>query len=133
MHDLDLKAVLADDQFTRLQQIDWQIRDRNALTEPDVMDALEMTDQQEKLVEAQQEFRTKMRELSIARRQTKMFPEDADKKRRELIVERDSRVDQILTKAQQEKFAEIKGKPFAGPESYWYEKYSGGGSKPKSQ
>ena len=56
-HDAELKSFLTPQQFTRLQQIDWQLRDRNALTDPDVIDGLEMTeDQSEKLLNAQEEF-----------------------------------------------------------------------------
>lgn len=112
-----LKDALTADQFTRLQQINWQNMGAAALSEPEVIKAVSISkDQQDKIKTISDEIGAKRRELftqgggggppspeTFAKMQESM---------QELTKEQDTKVNEVLSKAQQDKFASLKGKEF---------------------
>jgi hypothetical protein len=122
-----LKQVLTDAQFERLQQIGWQAAGSLALSGPDLGKALDLTkEQQKKIADINKDYGDKQAEL---RRNAfggggaagaggggagpgggpggGMFA-----KIQELNKERDGKALEALSKEQQEKYAKLKGKPF---------------------
>jgi len=111
----DVKKILKPEQYTRLQQISLQAAGVQALSNPEVVKALEITkEQQEKLEATAGEFRTKQMELfqSAFQGGGGGDREEMQKKMTELNSERDKKVAEILSKEQQEKFKDLKGKEF---------------------
>ncbi len=110
-----LKDVLTAAQFTRLQQISWQAMGTEALSEPEVIKALPIaTEQQEKIKTVNTEYDTKQQELFAA-----AFGgggggdrEAMREKIQTLTKERETKVNELLTKDQLDKFASLKGKEF---------------------
>ena len=103
-----IKEALKPEQFKRLQQISWQVGGSFSFTDPQLAKELDLTkDQQQKIVEVNHEFGQKQRELfgggNFAEAMSKM---------RELSQERDKKAEEVLSKEQQEKLKELKGKPF---------------------
>jgi len=114
----DVKKLLKDEQFTRLQQIHWQQQGTGAFADAEVAKALELSkEQQEKLAAVNTEFGTKQRELFQSAFQGGGGGggggfEEMQKKIAELTTERDKKANEILSKEQQEKFTNLKGKEF---------------------
>ena len=105
-----LKDLLTADQFTRLQQINWQNMGTGAYSDSDVAKSLSITaEQQDKIKSISTEYAAKQRELFAnggAR------GEEAREKMQEINKERDKKINDILTKDQLDKFASMKGKDF---------------------
>jgi hypothetical protein len=109
-----LKETLKPDQFTRLQQINWQAMGTGAYADPELVKALPISsDQQEKIKTLNSEYDAKQREMFTA-----AFGGggggggDMREKFQELTKERESKVNTVLTKEQLDKFASLKGKEF---------------------
>lgn len=115
-HNPDLKKWLTVEQFDRLQQIYWQFMRAEALSDPVVIQALELSkDQQEKIYAAKYEQFVAQRNLlnpSEGRIVGTSISEETGNKIQESITERDQKINQILTADQQSKFTAMKGKPF---------------------
>ena len=119
-----LKEALSASQIERVQQIALLAGGSQALTRPDVVNALDLTkEQQEKITGINQEFAKKLNELGPGGRGGRAgggggaggAPADFQgmmAKRQELTKERDSQATEVLTKEQQEKYEKMKGKPF---------------------
>lgn len=108
-----LKAVLTADQFTRLQQINWQNMGTGALADAEVVKALSLTkDQQDKVKTLTDEYGVKTRELFSGGGGGGGFNPENMTKMREINKERDAKITEVLTKDQQDKFASLKGKEF---------------------
>lgn len=106
------KEALTADQYTRLQQIDWQAQRSLALADPDVVKALDLSrDQQDKISAVSKEYREQAQTLSRGGGQGGNNKE-AFAKMQELIKQRDAKAAAILTGEQQDKFTVLKGKPF---------------------
>lgn len=105
-----LKEALTADQYTRLQQIDWQTKGTAAYWDPEVIQALAITkEQQNKIASVTNEYVAKRQELFA------QGGGDIDlrhKKMSELIKEHDAKINASLTKAQLDTFAMLKGKEF---------------------
>jgi len=105
-----LKEALTADQYTRLQQIDWQTKGTAAYWDPEVIQALAITkEQQNKIASVTNEYVAKRQELFA------QGGGDIDlrhKKMSELIKEHDAKINASLTKAQLDTFAMMKGKEF---------------------
>jgi vacuolar-type H+-ATPase subunit E/Vma4 len=103
-----LKEILKPEQYQRLQQISWQAGGAAAFNDPELVQALNVTkEQQERIAAVNQDYQQKMRGLFGGGN-----AQDAFAKMRELNQERDQKAVEVLTKEQQEKFKELKGKPF---------------------
>ncbi len=102
-----LKEVLTADQFVRLQQIHWQALDTFAYSDPEVIEALAITNEQRERISAiANDYRA---------RQQERFVQGGDgvrEKINELAKERDKEINDVLTNSQLEKFAAMKGKEF---------------------
>jgi len=106
-----LKESLTADQYTRLQQINWQNMGTGALADPEVVKSLAITKEEtDKIAEVNKEFGEKMRE---------MFAQGPGggggggrEKFAEMMKERDTKIVAVLTKSQQEEFDKLKGKEF---------------------
>lgn len=110
----ELKKLLTPEQFSRLQQIDWQSKRSGALEDAEIIEALDITkDQQEKLAALRREHEDQI--LTLLNPGGKPGP-PGDKavqvKLLALRTEREKKANEILSKTQQEKFAKMKGKPF---------------------
>ncbi len=104
-----LKESLKPDQFTRLQQISWQASGAMAFSDPELAKALDLSkEQQEKINAVSQEFQQKLRSLFTGGG----GGQEAFAKMREINQERDKKAEEILSKEQQDKLKELKGKPF---------------------
>jgi Spy/CpxP family protein refolding chaperone len=103
-----IKELIKPDQFTRLQQISWQASGSDAFTEADVIAKLSLTkEQQDKIAQINRDYQSKQRELFTGGGGQESFA-----KMRELGQQRDKQAEEVLTKEQQTKFAELKGKAF---------------------
>lgn len=107
-----LKDALTGDQYTRLQQINWQSLGTMAFSDPDLIKAIGLSkEQQDKIAAVNKEFGEKTRELFTGGggggdRQA------AFAKMQEINKERDAKANEVLTKEQQEKLTTLKGKEF---------------------
>ena len=128
-----LKKLLTPEQFTRLQQIHWQQAGLDALRDPELAKALNITaDQQERLATADEDVEKQQAELNGQQKTLeKERKELADKgenvdeittriqgiseKKQNLVAERNTRYQQVLTAEQQIKLAELKGKTVEFP------------------
>ena len=108
------EKLLTPEQFTRLRQINWQNEGVAALYDSAIEAALEITsDQQKQLSDLNYENQRKHTRLLNPRDgEPRLSAEEIQKQGAELNAERDRRINDILTKTQQEKFTELKGKPF---------------------
>lgn len=109
-----LKEILTPEQFERLLQIHRQSGGSQVLAEPAFVKGIELTkDQQEKLSKLNQEYGQKQGELMAS-----AFGGgggDAQgyfAKVQDLNKERDAKAVELLTKEQQEKYTQLKGKAF---------------------
>jgi hypothetical protein len=119
------KELLTPDQYTRLQQISWQVAGVNALQDAELAKQLGLSaEQSEKIAASNRDFQAKqqaiMREL-FAGRQAGGPPAggqggrpggEAFAKAQELNKEREAAAMAILTADQKANFEKLKGKPF---------------------
>jgi hypothetical protein len=102
-----IKDILTEEQFNRLQQIDWQAQRSNAFSDPQVIQALAITSEQQEQINAiTTEFRARWQAL---------FEQGGDslrEKLNELAREQNAQVNDVLTKSQLEEFAAMKGNEF---------------------
>jgi Spy/CpxP family protein refolding chaperone len=105
-----LKEAVTQDQFTRLQQINWQTVGVAAYGEAEIVKALTITKKQMDNINAlTDEYRSKAGEPF----QRRVNGDDRGfKKLMELNKERDAKINEILTKAQLDTFAKLKGEEF---------------------
>ena len=102
-----VKELLTADQYTRLQQINWQNMGAMAYSDAEVVKALDIKKEQtEKITQLTDEYGAKTRELF-----TPGQPPDFAKMG-EINKERDAKIDEVLTKEQNDKFTKLKGKEF---------------------
>ncbi len=107
-----VKEALTPAQFERAQQIYWQASTERALSDPDLIKALEITkDQQDKIAAINKEHGEKSRALFTGGR-GQGGGEGGREKMAELNKERDTKLTGVLTADQQTKFATLKGKEF---------------------
>ena len=103
-----IKEALSAQQYERLQQIQWQAAGIAALSDAELVKALDISkEQSEKIAALEKENSDKQRELFRGG-----FNEEAREKMTALIKERDAKVNEVLTAAQRDKFAQLKGKEF---------------------
>jgi hypothetical protein len=120
-----LKEALTADQFTRLQQINWQNMGSRAYSDDEVVKALAITkDQQDKIKTLSDEYGAKFREL--------FQPGGGGgggnrEKFQELAKEQEAKIDEVLTKDQKDKFASMKGKEFDVQQLRQFGRGQGGG------
>jgi hypothetical protein len=108
-HDAELKQLLTEKEFSRLQQIDWQIRGAMALSDPDLAKALDLTqEQQDKLNKVIRDFVQKQQDAFKG----KVNINEIKKKVDEWVIERDNAAAEILSKSQQEKRTTLLGPVF---------------------
>jgi len=111
----DARKILSGDQYKRVQQIGWQMAGMQALSDPDLVKALDLKkEQQEKITAANTDFGNKQREMFQA-----MFAgggggdrEEMQKKMAEMGTSRDKAINDVLTDDQKTKFKDLKGKEF---------------------
>jgi hypothetical protein len=110
-YNAELKKLLTADQYTRLQQIQWQLQGNLALQDSEVIAALELTqDQQKQISEAAQEaFRSRVKLLNQGEGIA-----DVRKQLGEVTSEWKNAIDKILTKEQSEKFEKLENKDKLG-------------------
>lgn len=108
-----VKEILTPAQYERAQQIYWQSSTVQALSDPDLIKALEVTkEQQDKIAEVGKEFDAKRRELFSGGRGQGGGGAGGFEKMAELNKERDTKVVDVLSAEQKEKFTKLKGKEF---------------------
>lgn len=107
----ELAKILLDSQMQRLSEISLQVRGVDALSDSEVAAKLEITDEQkQKLTEVQDEVREGMREqMQALRDEGNDDPEAMRTKMTELRKQNEEKVLAVLTDAQREKFASMKG------------------------
>ncbi|MEI8018817.1 MAG: hypothetical protein WCH39_11510, partial [Schlesneria sp.] len=116
----ELKQALTADQFSRLKQIHFQAIGTAAYSDPEVIEVLRITPDQQARIEAiTEDYNTQRLALLEASRPRTPAPGLDDpaaggimEKVTGLIREHDAKVDAVLTKAQLDQFAAMKGKPF---------------------
>ncbi len=109
----ELAKILSAEQGQRLKQIAWQQSGPQALANPEVATALELSDEQKQAVEtAQTDMREQMRELFAGGPDGDR--EAAREKMAELQKAASEKLDKVLTPEQQTKFKELLGTPFTG-------------------
>jgi hypothetical protein len=107
-----LKEILSADQFARLQQISWQAAGSQALTDEELAKQLALTqEQKDKIAAVNREYAQKLGGLRRGGGGGGNFQEAAARMR-ELNQQRDKAAEEILNKEQQDKLAQLKGKPF---------------------
>ena len=107
-----VKEVLTPAQFERAQQIYWQVNTERALSDPDLVKALDITkEQQDKIAAVSKEYSEKTRALFTGGR-GQGGAEGGREKMAELNKERETKVTDVLTADQKTKFATLKGKEF---------------------
>jgi len=116
-----LKEILSETQYQRLQQIYWQSNLNAALSDPEVVKTLDITkEQQDKIAAVGKEYDEKQRGLFGGGRGGAGGAggagggnfQEAMTKMQELNKEREAKVTDVLSAEQKEKFASLKGKPF---------------------
>lgn len=111
-----LKEILTETQYTRLQQIYWQSNLSAALADAEVVKALDLKpEQSEKIVAVGKEYDEKQRGMFGGGRGGAGGAggfQEAMAKIQELNKERETKVTDVLTAEQKEKFTTLKGKPF---------------------
>ncbi|MGQ0633976.1 MAG: hypothetical protein ACT4QC_05170 [Planctomycetaceae bacterium] len=109
-----LKEIISAEQFTRVQQIRWQVGGSQTFDDPEIVTALVLTkDQQERIAAINKDSIQKQSALfaaGFAGPNAKVAEMVA--KLQELNAERDAKALEVLTEAQRKKLAELKGKPF---------------------
>lgn len=108
-----LKEILNETQFTRLKQINWQANLNGALTDPEVIKAIDLTkEQQDKIAAIGKEYDEKQRALFTRGQGGAGGGQEAQTKREELSKERTTKTTEVLNADQKAKFATLKGKEF---------------------
>lgn len=109
-----LSEILKEDQLKRLKQISLQQRGGQALADPEVASALNLTtEQKDRITAIQDGVQSQMRELFQAGA-AGGDREELQKKGQELRTATDQKILAVLTDAQQAKLKELKGEPFKG-------------------
>ena len=116
-YDLELKTLLTPTQRARLRQIDWQRQGIEGLSHPEVVKTLKINPQQQAELAAlnREIFKTVRGLLNPAgkdRPVSNTVDEILRRKVQELVREKEAKVQQILTKKQQQEWQEIQGPPF---------------------
>ena len=116
-YDVELKAVLTPDQFTRLRQIHWQRLGADAFSDGEVTRLLQITsEQQAQLATLNLEVFQKVRQLlnppGGGRPVGASVSDEIKKQIQNSVTDREARIQQILTTTQQEQWTKLKGKPF---------------------
>jgi len=102
-YETGLKQLLSAEQFTRLKQLSWQYSRGSALFDPELIDTLKLTTEQEtRLLTIDSEFAEKRRKNRG----------QSEKVRDEMRNERDRTLFEVLTEKQGKQFVELKGKMF---------------------
>lgn len=103
---LQLKEATTSAQFERLHQIRWQWLGIRAVEDPEMAKLLNVTEDQHDKIEAiWRDYKAKFRELIKARGNANFDYSNG------LAKDRDAKVREVLTKEQQEKYTNLKGKP----------------------
>jgi Spy/CpxP family protein refolding chaperone len=117
--------ILKEDQLKRVKQISLQQQGLRALANPEVADALKLTDEQKDKVKAVgEEARKEMQALFGAG----LERDEARKKMEEIRKASDEKLMGILTDEQKTKFKELQGEPFKG--EIRRPQFGGGGRRP---
>ena len=114
-YNTELKKVMTPEKFARVQQIYWQASSIRALNDPEMVSLLELTkEQQEQLFQLYDELTKKRRELLNPAGGRTPGPQSEELRVQTVAVisETEAKSNQILTPGQQQKFAELQGKPF---------------------
>jgi hypothetical protein len=107
----ELKKTLKPDQFKRLQEINWQASGSQALADPELAKTLDLSkEQQDKVAAVNREYQQKQRALFAGGAGGNF--QEMGAKIREINLERDKKAEEVLSKEQQDKLKELKGKPF---------------------
>src|SRR5690606_30723714 len=105
-----LAEILDKAQLDRLKQIRWQTAGAQIYSDPEFVQALALTkEQQEKAAEINREAMSKAAELF---RSPAGDRDENRKKREEITRKRDTELEKLLTADQKKKLEEAKGKPF---------------------
>ena len=111
--DRELEKLLKPEQITRVRQIILQDAGANALADPEVQKDLVITkDQQEKLADLYTDIREQKLKVFAPDGKTNRETDSILQQLKDIDAKRDQRGTEILTKEQQQKFVELKGKPF---------------------
>ena len=114
----ELKQVLTADQFSRLKQIHFQAIGTAAFFEPDMIEAIGITQEQQSQIQAITEDYAAKRLALLESTPPRPNGEDPEapggirEKIMGLVSEHDAKVEEVLTKAQLNQLAAMKGKPF---------------------
>lgn len=101
-----LKEILSADQWTRLQQIQWQQMGTNALSDPEMIKALPLSkDLQDKIAEIRKEYEGKRSKVIQRQFASQTAATDLD-------LKQDAEVDEVLTTDQLNQFTALLGKEF---------------------
>lgn len=110
----ELQKVLTPEQYKRLRQIGWQRQGNSAFSDPELIKILDIKpEQQEKIAAAESDYQSQFREMLRSTSTPGRFNPEAAKKMQELQAVRNQKTEAALTKEQQDKLAELKGKPFS--------------------
>jgi Spy/CpxP family protein refolding chaperone len=124
-----LEEVLLPGQMERLEQISLQVRGANAISDSDIREKLNISDEQiAKLAEVQESIQTTMR----AKMQELFQAGDRDAMREafgKLRKEAEENLFGVLTEDQQAQFESLKGEPFELPERGFGRGRRGGGER----
>ncbi|MBX7166357.1 MAG: hypothetical protein K1X74_08395 [Pirellulales bacterium] len=108
-----LAQLLSGDQLKRIKQIGWQQQGPQAFSDPEVAQALALTDeQQQKIAEIEEESRAAMRKLFEGGGEGNR--EGMRAKAEELRKQTGERLLAVLTEPQQESWKSLVGEPFKG-------------------
>ena len=113
--DPEFKKLLTPEQFTRVRQIYWQRMGIGALQEAEIVEALQLTkEQQTQISDLIYDRFQKIRNVNNPAEGRPLGPANEETRRKieEITTETQSRGEQILTAEQRQKFADLKGKPF---------------------
>ena len=113
----DLDTLLTPTQLTRLRQIDWQRQGIEGLSHPEVVKTLKINPQQQAELAAlnREIFKTVRGLLNPAGKErpvSNTVDEILRRKVQEMVCEKEAKVQQILTRKQQQEWQEIRGPPF---------------------
>lgn len=110
--DPELRKLLTPKQYTRLKQINWQMKGPRALSDPEVVAALEIdAKQREKLMLAISENARRQRELfkdGVAQGN----PDEIQNEIMKINADLKKEINEVLSMDQRDKFAALKGEPF---------------------
>ena len=111
-----LKELLTAVQFTRLQQIHWQSIGIAALSDAEIAQAIPLSqEQQDKIKSINADYASKRAVLMTGSGPDRIEPLEFAKRRlqnEKQDIEREAMITELLTKAQLDKFASLKGKEF---------------------